>query len=1149
MRFVRLSLEKYGRFDGCELQFPARSPDLHVIKGGNEAGKSTSRSAVADLLFGFPARSPYNFRFDYRLLRIGAVVEADGTKFEFRRRKTNSNSLIDANENPISESLLLAMLKGQTRDTFQLSFSLDQDALRKGGAAMVAAKDDVGQALFAAGSGLVGISDRLKALEAEADEIWGPRARASRAYTQASRALEAAQQAVKEASLKPKEWKDARDAQEEAWKRLKDLERERDKLLAESQKIGRIRRVAGDVRIRQALLLEIQNAGDFVELTPATEAAATAAIEEADKATRNRQIAERLLNEIEEKVRAQQPDPAVLDEAQAIEDLVNVSGAVTKALHDLVGLRAQRQVDRRTLEGLRAKAGAEAGIILSAETVESLRKLAAEHAQDAAALQAFTSQQDQLETRRNALEARLAEEQQDEDPRSLADAVDAARRLGADVDDRCDAARRAATRAAADLQKALAKLKPWLGGIEDLACLAVPSAEEIERAKRAWDREKEMVSREEENVRRLEGEVKRLTLEIGAVGRGVAISPQELTASREARAAHWAPIRAHLLGQRVLADGAGQAEAYEAAVKDADEVADRRFTFAEGSARLVSLEADRARLEEEIEQARRNGKAAADRLTAEQETWRPRLQSLGLPDLDPVQITGWLALRDAAISAQDALDRAEEEASHLEERRATAAAALRHAIGETAGEGEAEVAGVLRRAQRSLAEVTERRERQSRDRRSLIEVREELVSLSRHKTSITAKLEPRMKAWNALLAGTGMALDIDAANARLSALDAVRQAEQAIAGLDERIRGITEEADRFNRAVQEVGKRLGDDVNVPDAEVVKRLRERLARARATAEVVAAHHQDRSKRQKEIDESRAAYEVAMDRLAPVLEQTGCRDPSELSVAIERSRQLREKRDDLARAEDAIIRNGDGKALDELVELVMQADPDALTAQAEMIGRQVTDLNARVTEAAEAYATAKRTFEELEKGSTRAPDAAFDAEQARAEMATLAEAYVLKRTQALVLRWAIERYRERHQNPLVARASKIFSTLTLGRYGGLDVELDGSSPRLLGLTQDGTGAVEVDAMSEGTTDQLFLALRLASIEQTIDAGIRLPFIADDLFVNFDDDRARAGFQVLADLARKTQVLFFTHHAHLADIVKSVIGEEAYSECMLV
>ena len=87
-----------------------------------------------------------------------------------------------------------------------------------------------------------------------------------------------------------------------------------------------------------------------------------------------------------------------------------------------------------------------------------------------------------------------------------------------------------------------------------------------------------------------------------------------------------------------------------------------------------------------------------------------------------------------------------------------------------------------------------------------------------------------------------------------------------------------------------------------------------------------------------------------------------------------------------------------------------------------------------------------------------------------------------------------------------------------------------------------------MSEGTTDQLFLALRLAALERSVAAGVALPFLADDLFVNFDDDRARAGFEVLADVARTTQVLFFTHHPHLVAIAKSVVGAQLHSECAL-
>ncbi len=51
-----------------------------------------------------------------------------------------------------------------------------------------------------------------------------------------------------------------------------------------------------------------------------------------------------------------------------------------------------------------------------------------------------------------------------------------------------------------------------------------------------------------------------------------------------------------------------------------------------------------------------------------------------------------------------------------------------------------------------------------------------------------------------------------------------------------------------------------------------------------------------------------------------------------------------------------------------------------------------------------------------------------------------------------------------------------------------------------------------------DQLYLALRVAAIEDYLDHAEPMPFIADDLFINFDDKRAAAGFRVLSELEKR-------------------------------
>lgn len=78
-----------------------------------------------------------------------------------------------------------------------------------------------------------------------------------------------------------------------------------------------------------------------------------------------------------------------------------------------------------------------------------------------------------------------------------------------------------------------------------------------------------------------------------------------------------------------------------------------------------------------------------------------------------------------------------------------------------------------------------------------------------------------------------------------------------------------------------------------------------------------------------------------------------------------------------------------------------------------------------------------------------------------------------------------------------------------------------------------------MSEGTRDQLYLALRLAALELHLAKAKTLPFVADDLFINFDDERSKAGLEALRDLSTKTQVLFLSHHDHLLPHVQHVFG----------
>ena len=101
----------------------------------------------------------------------------------------------------------------------------------------------------------------------------------------------------------------------------------------------------------------------------------------------------------------------------------------------------------------------------------------------------------------------------------------------------------------------------------------------------------------------------------------------------------------------------------------------------------------------------------------------------------------------------------------------------------------------------------------------------------------------------------------------------------------------------------------------------------------------------------------------------------------------------------------------------------------------------------------------------------------------------------------------------------RAQELFSKLTDGRYDRLTLGEDFT------VHAGATGETTLHSAlwrSEGTTAQLYLALRLAvSQELTPEA----PFILDDALVRFDDQRLSQALTILEEAATDRQVILFT------------------------
>lgn len=123
-----------------------------------------------------------------------------------------------------------------------------------------------------------------------------------------------------------------------------------------------------------------------------------------------------------------------------------------------------------------------------------------------------------------------------------------------------------------------------------------------------------------------------------------------------------------------------------------------------------------------------------------------------------------------------------------------------------------------------------------------------------------------------------------------------------------------------------------------------------------------------------------------------------------------------------------------------------------------------------------------------------------------------------------------FRTRHQPAVLERASHYLDIFTEGRYPGLTVE---QGRRLLVYERDARLPSPVlESMSQGTRDQIYLAVRFAIIDHLDQEGERLPVFLDEIFVNWDRYRRENGYRILQEMARHRQLFFFTCHAWMAD-----------------
>ena len=127
---------------------------------------------------------------------------------------------------------------------------------------------------------------------------------------------------------------------------------------------------------------------------------------------------------------------------------------------------------------------------------------------------------------------------------------------------------------------------------------------------------------------------------------------------------------------------------------------------------------------------------------------------------------------------------------------------------------------------------------------------------------------------------------------------------------------------------------------------------------------------------------------------------------------------------------------------------------------------------------------------------------------------------------LLQEADRRFREQHQPELLRRAGEYLATITDQRYSRLLLaDTDGEISFKLSHDESAHPVPVTAPLSTGTREQVYLALRLAAVDQLDGEGERLPLFLDETLVNWDPARRDRALALLASVAQDRQVFVFT------------------------
>jgi len=1148
MRINRLDLTRYGIFTDYSITLgeqTADGPDLHIIYGPNEAGKSTALAAFLDLLFGIEIRSRYGFLHPYPTMRIGGEIEVNGTSRQFIRIKRPQNSLLDCADKPISDGIILGDLGGIDRASYTTMFSLDDDTLEAGGESILASKGDLGQLLFSASAGLSDLSQKLVELRAEADGFYKFRGRGGDLSELKTRLADLKKQRedidtiaseyarlVGERDRVAGQYDEAIAERGRIQSRLDDLRRQ----------LGALPRLVALRGLRERIrpLAEIPEAPiAWVEELPKLQRA------EIELTTRAKGVESEIRN-ISEELDGIVADDPVLGLADRIDLLADLRARYVTADKDTPERRLQQRDTDVAIAGILARMECDpdtdpGSLLLGASTTGALRELMERRSGVEAGAETAEEELTEALQRLSEAQSKLKEaggETQSEAPAAvsqLASVVSMAR-----ADDHA-ARRRLAERLRHEQLDALTErmraLRPWTGEAGVLRDLSVADSDDIDRWKSSIAEAEKRVQRHDDGIERLLADQHRLTAEIEAAGQVAGVlSDQQAADIRTAREEAWASHKRTL--------DAASAEVFEASLRRDDIVTNSRIGNAAEVAHLNQISKTLATVNADLAAARDSQRAAAKELkdiqgqiAAAIRAMAPSLpQNWSLPKLEL-----WLESRSKALESLAAAEKAEREEREAEQ---DGEKIRRKLIDVASAVGIDFAADSSTETLISFVQTAIDREAELRALRSEVAERKRDVDARERRAQKAKEIEQDWnESWAELCMSCWLGEDrsiptVPTIREMLKALDELGPLIEKRASLADRIQKMESDQRRFMTEIESLAKALDMEITSAPLDLATQVTRTLEKARAAEtakEAASARLKDAEACKKTIAEEKDIHDRRKEEMISHFKVESLDEVGEKLRNVEKRQDLQEQ---AVAAEQEILAALGAQSIELAEETLDKVDRSAVETQiAELAGR-FEDQDKR----------SRELFSEHSKASDRLEAVGGDDAVARIEerrRTTLleieegAKRYLRLRLGVAAAEQALRIYRDQHRSSMMARASEAFKIISRDAYKGLTTQPNRDSEVLVAVGANDGSKVASD-LSKGTRFQLYLALRVAGYQEFAQSLRPVPFIADDIMETFDDFRAEEAFKLFAEMAKVGQVIYLTHHQHLCDIARRACSD---------